>query len=276
MADQIFQERQQVFQQTITEQQHALEQLQQENEKLRRELKDREALISELNAFSHMVAHDLKNPLTALTGYSFLLSTRLKASQDTTVLHFLQVIDQTSTRMARIIDALLLLASVRRQNVILQELDMGKIVEEVENRLELFIFQYHANIIKPTVWPTAIGYAPWIEEVWANYITNAIKYGGTPPIVEIGSTRLPDGKIRFWTRDNGAGLPAEELSGLFSVTPDQTNTEFIPMEGKGLGLAIVKRILDRLGGEVGVESTNQPGEGCVFSFTLPPPPQAEP
>jgi signal transduction histidine kinase len=255
--------------QKATELEQKLQQLQQENEDLRRQIADHQALIADLNAFSHMVAHDLKNPLTALTGYSFLLTTRLRDTQDTTVLRFLQVIDQTSTRMARIIDALLLLASVRQQTVVLQKLDMVKIMEEVESRVELAAFQYRAQIIKPKVWPDVMGYAPWIEEVWWNYISNAVKYGGTPPVVEIGAVPLPDGKIRFWVRDNGDGLSRESMAGLFTVNTDNGHPEFIPMEGQGLGLSIVKRIIDRLGGEVAVESANLPGEGCIFSFTLP-------
>ena len=59
----------------------------------------------------------------------------------------------------------------------------------------------------PRAWPTAIGYGPWIEEIWANYISNALKYGGPSPQVEVGSTLQEDGTIRFWTRDHGPGLP---------------------------------------------------------------------
>ena len=276
MNDSLAKMKKQALLQIIEEQQQSAQLLQQENEKLRREILDREALIADLNAFSHTVAHDLKNPLTALTGYSFLLTTRLRDTQDTTTLHFLEVIDQTSSRMSRIIDGLLVLASVRQQVVVTKSLDMGKIIDEVESRIELMAFQHHAQIIKPNEWPVVMGYEPWIEEVWSNYISNAIKFGGTPPIIEIGSTPLPDGKIRFWVHDNGNGLSAEASASLFAAYSQRDRIEFIPVEGPGLSLSIVKRIIDRLDGEVGVESTNIPGEGCTFSFTLPRAPATTP
>ena len=77
----------------LDELQREAQSLKRENEKLRAEIADREALIADLNAFSHMVAHDLKNPLSALTGYSFLLSTRLRDTQDITALRYLEIID---------------------------------------------------------------------------------------------------------------------------------------------------------------------------------------
>lgn len=250
--------------------------MQQEIDQLQGVIADREELIADLNAFTHMVAHDLKNPLTALTGYAFLLHTRLRTSQDITVLRYLEIIDQTASRMARIIDGLLLLASVRQQDFEPEELIMAKIIEEVERRLELMAFQYHATIIKPDKWPVAIGYAPWIEEVWSNYISNGFKYGGTPPILELGATDMQNGKIRFWVKDNGNGLPPESLSDLFTAYKRIERSDHIPVEGHGLGLSIVKRIIDKLHGEVYVQSTNQPGEGCLFSFDLPKAPSANP
>lgn len=250
--------------------------MQAEIEKLHAEIADREALIADLNAFTHMVAHDLKNPLTALTGYAFLLRTRLRDNQDITVLRYLEIIDQTSARMSRIIDGLLLLASVRQQEVVSQPLEMAKIVEEVINRLEMLAFRYQAKIIHPDIWPVVSGYGPWIEEVWSNYISNAIKYGGSPPVIELGSTSLSNGRVRFWVHDNGEGLPAHSLTSLFTAYNRLERSDHVPVEGHGLGLSIVKRIIDKLGGEVGVESANLPGQGCVFSFDLPLAPSPQP
>jgi signal transduction histidine kinase len=102
--------------------------------------------------------------------------------------------------------------------------------------------------------------------VWANYISNALKYGGKPPHIQLGADRQPDSMVRFWVRDNGAGLTLEEQERLF-VPFQQLNK--IHAEGHGLGLSIVRRIVERLGGKVNVESEGIPGQGSVFSFTLP-------
>jgi len=253
------------LEQEIAERQRAEEALQAANAQLQAEVLERERLIADLNAFSHMVAHDLKTPLTAINMYVYLLSKKLSDIVDIDVLRFLEIIDQTTARMARIVDELLLLSSVRQQDVTLQPVDMGEVVSESQKRLQTMIEQYQARLIYPTHWPTVMGQARWLEEVWANYISNAIKYGGTPPIVELGATPLDDGRIRFWVKDNGSGVRREDQTRLFAQF---TRLDPSHASGYGLGLSIVKRIVEKLGGEVGVSSEGVPGRGSIFSFTL--------
>ena len=158
-----------------------------------------------------------------------------------------------------------MLATTDKSKVELKILNMGEIFAEAQRQLSDLIKTSEATIIIPDKWPEAIGYAPWIEEVWTNYLSNAIKYGGNPPKIEVGGTVLTDGNIRFWIKDNGEGLSADELRKLFKkfarLKPHKA-------DGYGLGLTIVKKIIEKLGGKVDVESTK--GEGSVFSFTLPP------
>jgi signal transduction histidine kinase len=143
-------------------------------------------------------------------------------------------------------------------------MEMSQIIGEVQRRLDYMLKEYGAELILPTSWPVALGYAPWIEEVWANYLSNAIKYGGQPPRLEVGATPQADGMVRFWVRDNGAGLTLAEQSHLF--TPF-TKLNRVRAKGHGLGLSIVQRIVEKLGGQVGVES--QVGQGSLFYFSLP-------
>jgi signal transduction histidine kinase len=168
-------------------------------------------------------------------------------------------------KMIQIIDELLLLASVRKTpNVPMKPLDMAQIVAEARQRLDGQIHESQAEIVIPDAWPQAFGHAPWVEEVWANYISNAIKYGGSPPRIELGADRNGDGTIHFWVRDNGKGLTEAQLRMLFKPF---SRAEPGKADGHGLGLSIVKRIVERLGGEVRVTSTV--GEGSTFGFTLP-------
>ena len=256
------------LQQEITERMQALQALKSANEQLRYEIAERERLIADLNAFSHMVAHDLKNPLAAITGYASLMEIKLQSLADLDILRYLEIITQTSFRMNRIIDELLLLASVREQEVIPQVVDMGGIVTEALERLEHMISQHQAQVTQPEYWPPAIGFQRWVEEVWVNYISNAVKYGGDPPQIQLGVDSLPNNRLRYWVHDNGPGLSPEEQARLFTPFTRLNKTR---AEGHGLGLSIVKRIIDKLGGEVSVESSGIPGEGSVFSFTLPGP-----
>ncbi len=223
---------------------------------------ERERLIEELDAFAHTVAHDLKDPLALVVGSAETLEQICGTISKQELRQWLQKIAAGGRRMGHIVDELLLLAGARSEDVEMEPLDMARIVAEVQQRLAHVIEEHGAEIILPDAWPAVVGYGPWVEEIWANYISNAIKYGGQPPRIELGAEQRPDGQVCLWVRDNGAGLVPEERARLFtpSTRADQRG-------GHGLGLSIVQRIVQRLGGQVGVES--EAGRGSVFTFTLP-------
>lgn len=223
---------------------------------------------AELDAFAHTVAHDLKNPLGIIIGFGLLLESDFETMPPTLLRENIRRIVQMGNKMSYIIDELLLFAGMRNAQVVeLQPLDMVAVVREALERLAPATTTAQAEIHLPPQLDVALGYAPWIEEVWVNYISNALKYGGTPPRVEIGAARLdtaPQAKVLFWVQDNGQGLTPAEQARLFTMF---TRLEATRARGYGLGLSIVRRIVEKLGGEVGVEST--PGAGCRFWFTLP-------
>jgi PAS domain S-box-containing protein len=218
----------------------------------------------ELDAFAHTVAHDLKASLSLLVGYSQILL----ETQDTLPAQdrrkFLQIMDQTGRKMHNIVDELLLLASMRREDVPVAPMEMAEIVAQALERLEYVRQEHQAQIVLPASYPQAVGYAPWVEEVWLNYISNALKYGGRPPHVELGAQLQDDGYVKFWVKDNGAGLSAEQLARLFTPYARMGQPH---INGYGLGLSIVWHIVEKLSGRVGAES--EPGQGSVFSFYLP-------
>jgi signal transduction histidine kinase len=233
-------------------------------ESLRRYTAELESRNEELDAFAHTAAHDLKNPLGLLIGYADILAMDYVDLPPEDIEKYIQAIARNGRKIGRIIDELLLLAGVRRAEAEREPVDIEGTARESLQRLVDMIGEYQAEIILPESWPMALGYGPWIEEVWANYVNNAIKYGGRPPRVELGAQELPDGRVRFWVRDNGPGLSPEEQGRLFTpfTRLDQAHTT-----GHGLGLSIVRRIVEKLDGQVGVES--EEGKGSTFSFTLP-------
>jgi signal transduction histidine kinase len=236
-------------------------------ERLRQHTAELEASNQELDAFAHSAAHDIKNPLARVVGFAELLEGDYATLPEETLRSSLHRIAQTGRKMSNIVDELLLLSSMRQvEEIDLRPVDMAGIVTEAQDRLDDLIAEHQVEFILPPsgTWPVAIGYAPWIEEVWVNYLSNAIKYGGRPPQVELGATEEENGMVRFWIRDNGPGLTPEEQARLF--TPF-TRLDLVRAKGHGLGLSIVRRIVERLGGEVGVDS--RVGEGSVFSFILP-------
>lgn len=233
---------------------------------------EREHLIRELDAFAHTVAHDLKSPLNALLGSAEILHAEYGSLSPEELKIITGGVEQSVSKMLSIIDELLLLASVRKQQEVqFRSLEMGRIVGDALERLHYVIEEQDAHIEVAESWPAVRGYGPWVEEVWVNYISNAVKYGGEPPEVELGFETLGSGGVRFWVRDNGQGIPEEAQRDLF--TPF-TRLEQVHATGSGLGLSIVRRIVERLGGEVGLESA--PGEGSRFWFTLPSAPDGEP
>jgi len=232
--------------------QHQAEELRQRNE--------------ELDAFAYTVAHDLKNPIASMMGFASLIQNYYDRMPEETIKEYLELIMEGGYKLKDIINALLVLAGVSKmEKAEMSELDMQSIVDGTKKRLKTLIQESSANIVLPVEWPPAAGYAPWVEEIWTNYLSNALKYGGKPPSIELGAEPQPDGMVRFWVRDNGNGLTPEEQTRVF--TPF-TRLNQVKVEGHGLGLSVVQRIVDKLGGQVGLESAI--GQGSVFSFTLPP------
>ncbi|UCG24085.1 MAG: HAMP domain-containing histidine kinase, partial [Chloroflexota bacterium] len=223
------------------------------------------AQIEELDAFNHTVAHDLKNPLSILLGFAEVLAHDYVPSDDEILDQAIRVIIENGRRMEIIINELLLLAEVRTvEQIPIVPLDMSSVVSETCSRLDNFIEEYQAEVLLPESWPRAKGHQPWVEEIWVNYLSNAIKYGGPAPSVTLGGEIQDERMARFWIRDHGEGIaPADQQRLFIPFTKlQQANTQ-----GHGLGLSIVQRITKKLGGDVGMES--EPGKGSLFWFTLP-------
>jgi two-component system, sensor histidine kinase and response regulator len=242
---------------------------------------------AELNSFSRMVAHDLKSPVGGI--FNLLEIIKSQCEKGTLVtkqqIEWINKIAQLSQKVLKIIDALLLLAGIAgRQEVVIHPLsNMSLLIHQVlKQRLADQLTQCSGEVVIADHFPLAVGYAPWVEEIWVNYLSNGLKYGGQPPRLEVGADEIPPdspakeevegnrseggkegGLIRFWVRDNGQGLSPEMQNKLFiAFTRLHKHSE-----GQGLGLSIVRQIVEKLGGTVGVES--EVGQGSVFYFTLP-------
>ena len=226
---------------------------------------EKKELLDELEAFAHTVAHDLNNPLCTLMGRIGLLDLMLGESDEASLREHLAVATKSAIRLRSIINELLVLAGVRRQTVVPLPLDMAIIVAEAIDRLESLLKEKAARIVKPKSWPAVVGHAPWVIEIWVNYLSNAAKYGGANPVLTLGGETAADGRTaRFWVQDSGPGLdPAAQQKMFVPFAGIST----VRASGHGLGLSIVRRIAEKLGGKVGLES--QPGSGAQFWFELP-------
>lgn len=216
----------------------------------------------DLDAFAHTVAHDLKNPLQIILTYTELLQ-QIEALSPKGEKYTNTIID-TTLKMHNIIEELQRLAWIRKDKINITPIHMHDYINEALSRLHIMVNSHKPNIEMAEEFPIAQAYGPWIEEVWMNYLSNGMKYGGTPPALAIGGEDLGDGYARFWVRDNGHGIPVEEHDRVFErgIQLKRKNND-----SYGLGLSIAKRIIEKLGGEVGISSTN--GQGSEFYFTLP-------
>lgn len=231
---------------------------------LREKSEQLQAQNAEIDAFAHTVAHDLKSPLSAILGYSdFLMA--IDYGLDTQELaRVCAVVARSATKMNSIIQEILLLSGLRKADgVTLTPVAMEDVVEEALARLDQLCSEAGAVIQRPSHWPSVRSYAPWLEEVWVNYLSNAVKYGGRPPVIALGYTEEQT-RICFWVQDNGRGLTTEEQALLFRP---YTRLEQTRAKGHGLGLSIVQQIIHKLGGTVAVSS--EIGRGSRFSFCLP-------
>lgn len=220
----------------------------------------------ELDAYAHTVAHDLKNPVAAILGFAEHLEEGLGTLAEREMRDSLEAIARSAQKMQSIIEALLLLGETRRSDVASAPLDLGVIARECLRGLAHEVKRLDADVILQGEWPMAAGYAPWVELVLTNYLSNALKFGGRPPRVEVGAEASGERHVRVWVRDNGRGLTPEEIGTIFAPYT-RLAVEVVP--GHGVGLSIVRRLVARMGGEVSVESAAAPGEGCTFGFTLP-------
>ena len=224
----------------------------------------------ELEAFSYSVSHDLRAPLRHIAGFSEKLQRHLGDGADEKSVHYLRIIGDSASRMATLIDDLLVYSRLGRGAMRLQSVDMQSLVDETRALLDSNLAvdapeRRVAWTIHPL--PVVVADENMMRQVWLNLLGNAVKYsaGRDPARIEIGHRRLPDASHEFFVRDNGAGFDMAYAGKLFGVF--QRLHKASEFSGTGIGLASVRRVLGRHGGTISADS--RLGEGSVFTFVLP-------
>lgn len=226
---------------------------------------EKKEIVDELDAFAHTAAHDLKHPLTTLSVRLELAGMAIRENNGDAALLHLDAVGHSVDQLGNIIEELLLLSGVRRQVVYSAPLDMPEVLAEAQARMAHHIKSSRAQITIPCAWPKAVGYGPWVAHVWVNYLSNACKYAGPDARITLGGELNSDEtRARFWVQDQGPGLTDEQQTVMFTPFTTLNN---VRARGHGLGLSIVRRIVEKLGGAVGVVS--KPGAGARFWFELP-------
>lgn len=220
----------------------------------------------ELEHFVYAISHDLQAPLRGMQGFAVLLLKRAKERLDQKERHYLERIQKGAERMEELIRDLLDYSRIERIIHPWELVDMEQIVRQVRQDMEDRIRHTHADFKLESSLPCVYGDRVRLAQLWANLMTNALKYAkpGEPPVIRIGCQE--DGQhFIFFIRDNGIGIPPEFHGKIFGIFNRLHTHEQI--EGTGIGLAIVKRIVDFHRGKIWVESAE--GEGSTFFYTLP-------
>lgn len=219
----------------------------------------------ELEAFTASASHDLRSPLGTIAGQAGLLRDELGGAMTTGITQRIDRIQSNVMRSAEIIDGLLSLARVSRQESLNERVDVSVLARTVVEDLRQ---QYPKHRVECVIQPgLRVDADPRLmKSLFGNLLGNAWKYTCRTPNarVELNCTHTT-GAVVFSVRDNGAGFDMSRSQRLFE--PFQRLHSAAEFPGVGIGLAIVARIVRRYGGKITVDS--EPARGTIFRFTLP-------
>jgi signal transduction histidine kinase len=245
----------------------------------------------EMEAMIYSASHDLRSPLVNIQGFSQRLekgiadiATRL-AQPDVpadvpadlnklikeripTALGFIK---SSSLKMDSLINGLLRMSRAGRAQLSIQALDMDAMLKDITQTLAIQIQQADVSVVIEPL-PPCLADAPQLNQVFTNLLDNAIKYRDPARPLEVRVSGESLGKtVRYVVADTGPGIPKEYQDKVWELFHRLDPTG--PIAGEGLGLTLVRRILDRLRGQIRLESV--PGQGSRFIIELPAAPSDE-
>lgn len=227
-----------------------------------REIEERN---KELDDFTYVVSHDLKEPLISIEGYSKILLNDYRDRVDEEGREYLGSVVQSTKRMKSLIDDLLTMSRLGRVTDDLQPVAVGQVLEEILGELRFTLSQRGVEVTVPPGLPEVRYNATQLAMVFRNLITNALKFNDKPaPRIIIGWVREGDHHL-FSVADNGIGIEREYFEKIFMIFQRLHRSE--QYRGTGAGLTIVRKIVEKHRGRIWVDS--EVGQGTTFTFTIP-------
>ncbi len=238
-------------------------------------MKDLERAKLDLADFAHTVSHDLRVPLRSVQAFTTLILEDYGDTLDERVREYLEKVREAGERMSALIKDILTLSRVGREFIEVETVDLNELIEEVKKDLKAIIEERGGEVVAEEL-PTISTQRVWMKELFMNLIDNGLKFNKSgKPTVEVSyegrererEKRKRGGKEKeylFKIKDNGIGIEEEYQSRIFNLSERLQPQEY---EGTGLGLNICQKIVDKLGGNIWVESKT--GKGSTFFFTIP-------
>lgn len=243
----------------VTEQKRAAAELRLQSQRL-------EEKVREMDDFTHVVSHDLKEPLRGIEAFAGFLLEDYGDRLDEQGKQYLGFLKQSAVRMKDLIHDLLTLTALSRKAPTLQPVDLNRVVANVERDLEYSIRSKNVELHIKGPLPTVTGEPTHLGEVFKNLVSNAIKFNVSGrPVVTISARDDEHGFARISVTDNGIGIDPRYRERIFDLFERLHPQE--EFEGTGAGLAICKKIVEGYGGRIWVES--EPGAGSTFCVALP-------
>ena len=236
-------------------------------EKLERQKEELKALNETKDKLMGIAAHDLRNPLVAVSGYAELLESLVTGKSELDLLDGIKV---ASGKMLGLINGLLDISKIKSGKLELRprDVDVAEFINET-GAANMVVGKNKGIGLKVSV-PEGIGKARFdkdrMHQALDNLLSNAFKYSNPGTTVDLGAEKS-DGRLKIWVADQGVGIKQDELHLLFG---EFSRTSSRPTGGEashGLGLAITKKVIELHGGEIDVQSA--PGAGTRFTISLP-------
>jgi PAS domain S-box-containing protein len=220
--------------------------------------------IGELEAFSYSISHDLRAPLRAMRGFAEILSEEHSARLDAEGIKYLGKIHAAAGRMDNLIQDVLTYTRVLRAEVKIKPVDLDALVRQIIGTYPQ-LQTGDVEIQIEGVLPKVLGGEASLAQCISNLLTNAVKFVApeTKPRVKIRAEAIA-ADIRLWVQDNGIGIAPQDQVRIFKMF--ERVHRATAYEGTGIGLAIVRKAVERMGGQMGVES--EVGQGSKFWVQL--------
>lgn len=218
-----------------------------------------------LDAFAYTVSHDLRAPLRAMQGFSKALLEDFAAELGDQGRDYASRVVAAAARMDELIQDLLAYSRLSRTDMALSTVPLDEAVDSILLRMQPTIAERHGSVTVDRPLPVVRAHRATLQQCLINLVNNALKFTapGAKPQVRIRA-ESHDGRVRCWVEDRGIGIAPDHHERIFRVFERLHGSETYP--GTGIGLAIVKKGMERMEGQVGVEST--PGAGSRFWFDL--------
>jgi light-regulated signal transduction histidine kinase (bacteriophytochrome) len=221
----------------------------------------------ELKDFVYIASHDLREPLRKISSFGELLRDSLEGKLNRDDQENLEFLVDGANRMTEMIEGLLTYSRVNTKGISFQAVNLNEVAEQLEQlELAVLLEETGGTIEVPQPLPVVEADPIQMRQLLQNLIANGIRYhrDEVRPRIVIRAKHTDEGKVRIEVQDNGIGIRQEHYEDIFTMF-----RRLHPRQrygGTGIGLAVCRKIVDRHGGQIGVESKY--GEGTTLWFTL--------